>query len=82
MNFMIYTAPIVYAPNIDNEMLRVINKWNPMTYPVASMRDLFLYGRVYDWEGLIISTSIGFVLFMLVWRAFYVSEDKLVERMV
>lgn len=82
MTFLIYTAPIIYSPDIDNWFLQLINKWNPLTYIVVSMRDLFLYGRVYDWTGLLISTAIGFVAFMLVWRAFYVSEDKLIERML
>jgi lipopolysaccharide transport system permease protein len=82
MQFAIYTAPIVYSPNIDNWFLQLINKWNPLTYLVCSMRDLFLYGRVYDWQGLLISSAIGFFAFMFVWRMFYVSEDKLVERMI
>lgn len=82
MQFLIYTAPIVYSPTVESEVLRTVNKWNPLTYIICSMRDLFLYGRVYDWEGLLISTAIGFVAFMFVWRMFYVSEDKLVERMI
>ncbi|MGM0588330.1 MAG: ABC transporter permease [Bacteroidota bacterium] len=82
MQFAIYTAPIVYSPDVENWFLQLINKWNPLTYLVCSMRDLFLYGRVYDWTGLLIASGIGLVAFMLVWRMFYVSEDKLVERML
>jgi len=82
MNFIIYTAPIIYAPTIDNLFLRLVNKWNPLTYIICSMRDLILYGRVYNWEGLLISSALGLFLFAIVWRAFYVSEDKLIERMV
>lgn len=82
LNFLIYTAPIIYAPTVDNEFLRLINYWNPLTYVVCTMRDLVLYGRVYEWNGLIISTLSGLVLFLIVWKAFYVGEDKLVERMI
>lgn len=82
MQFAIYTAPIIYAPSVDNWFLQLINKWNPLTYLVCSMRDLILYGELYGTEGLMISSSIGIISFMLVWRMFYVSEDKLIERMI
>ena len=82
MNFLVYTAPIIYSSNVDNWFLQLINKWNPMTYIVCSMRDLVIYGEFYGVKGLLISSAIGLVLFLLIWRMFYVSEDKLIERMI
>lgn len=82
MQFAIYTVPIIYSPDVDNWFLQLINKWNPLTYLICSMRDLLLYGRVYDWYGLLVSTGIGLICFILVWRVFYVNEDKLIERMI
>ena len=82
MNFLVYTSPIIYSSNVESPILQTINAWNPMTYIVCSMRDLVIYGEFYGMTGFLISTAIGAVLFLLVWRAFYVSEDKLIERMI
>lgn len=82
MVFLIYTAPIIYSESISNIWLRWINAYNPLTYLVCSCRDVMLYGRLYQTEGFLLSSAGALVFFLVVWRAFYVNEMKLVERMV
>ena len=53
-----------------------------MTYLVCSVRDIVIYGRLYDATGYFICAGISFLLFMVSWRLFYVSENKIIERMV
>jgi ABC-type polysaccharide/polyol phosphate export permease len=62
--------------------LLTINKWNPLTYLVCSCRDMILYGTLYHPKAYFISALLAFLAFMISWRLFYVSEDKLIERMV
>jgi ABC-type polysaccharide/polyol phosphate export permease len=82
MTFLIYTAPIVYSANVDNAFLKVVNKWNPLTYLVCSVRDTILFGRLYGWEEYGAAILLSLMAFLLVWRAFYVNENKMIERMV
>ena len=63
-------------------MLYHINKWNPLTYLVCSARDIVLFGRLHDNLGFAICAAGSVLLFLVAWRLFFVSEDKLVERMI
>jgi ABC-type polysaccharide/polyol phosphate export permease len=58
------------------------NKWNPLTYLVCSCRDIIIYGRLYHPTGYWLAAVISLLTFMVSWRLFYVSEDKVIERMV
>lgn len=82
MGFLIYTAPIIYSDKIDNYYLQILNRYNPLTYLICSIRDMTLYGELYEptTYGYIVLGSLFF--FFFVWRFFYLSEDKIVERMI
>lgn len=82
MSILMYTTPIIYSPNSSSHVLQMINRWNPLTYLVCSCRDIIIYGQLYHPRGYFIAASLSLVLFMISWRLFYVSEDKLIERMV
>lgn len=82
MTFLIYTAPIVYSPNVDNAFLQAINKWNPLTYLVCSVRDTILFGRLYGSVEYGLAVLLSLMAFLFVWRAFYVNENKIIERML
>lgn len=82
MGFMMYATPIIYADSFDNEFVQTVITWNPLTYLVCSCRDIVIYGRLYEPRGYFISSALALLLFLVSWRLFFVSEDKLVERMV
>lgn len=67
---------------IENPLIHTLVRWNPLTYLVCSLRDLVLFGRLYDTTGYFICAGVSLLLFMGSWRLFYVSEGKIVERMV
>lgn len=82
MSILMYTAPIIYSADVESGLVRLVNRWNPLTYLVCSCRDVILYGRLYEPKGYFIAAGLSLFLFMISWRLFYVSEDRLVERMV
>jgi lipopolysaccharide transport system permease protein len=82
MSLMMWATPLIYSDKVPNKLLQVAMKWNPVAYLVCSCREMVLYGRLYKPTGYFIAAGISLVLFLLSWRMFYVSEDKLVERMV
>lgn len=82
LGLLLYATPIIYSSDVDNEFLQVLITINPLTYLVGSARDIVLYGHLYDAAGYFVCAALAFVLFMISWRLFYVSEDKIVERMI
>lgn len=83
MGFVFYAIPIVYQlDRIDNELLRTVVQINPLTYLITGARDLIVEGQIYYPERYILVSIISFLFFMLSWRLFFVSEDKVIERMI
>jgi lipopolysaccharide transport system permease protein len=82
MGLLMWTTPLIYGDKVANPLVQHVIKWNPMTYLVCSCRDIIVYGRLYHNVGYFLCAGVSFLLFLLSWRLFYVSEDKLVERMI
>jgi lipopolysaccharide transport system permease protein len=82
MSILMYSTPVIYSPNTNSKLILLMNKWNPLTYLVCSCRDMIIYGTLYHPKAYFISAVLAFLAFMISWRLFYVSEDKLIERMV
>jgi lipopolysaccharide transport system permease protein len=82
MGLMMFATPIIYSDKVNHALAQTIIKWNPLTYLVCSARDIIIYGRLYHAGGYAICSLLSFLLFMLSWRLFYVSEDRIIERMI
>lgn len=82
LGLLMWMTPVIYAASVPSDFLQTLIEWNPLTYLVCSARDIVLYGRLYDSTGFFISSGLSFVLFMMSWRLFFVSEDRLAERMI
>jgi len=82
IGLLLYTTPIIYSNEISNKMVQLIIKWNPLTYLLCSARDIIIYGRLYDTTGFIICSTLSVLFFFIALRLFYVSENKIIERML
>ena len=82
MGLLMYMTPVIYSDKVDSQFAQTIIKWNPLTYLVCSARDIIIYGKLYNASGYFFCTLISFLLFMISWRLFYVSEDRIIERMI
>ncbi len=82
MSILMYCTPVIYSPQNPSAVVQFLNHWNPLTYLVCSCRDVIVYGRLYQPVGYFISSGVALLAFLVSWRLFYVSEDKLVERMI
>ena len=82
LGVLIYSTPIIYSDQIQNQFVQSIITWNPLTYLVCSARDIIIYGRLYN-PAMYTLCSLGAVIvFLISWRLFYVSEHNLIERMI
>lgn len=83
MGFVFYAIPIVYLlDQVDSPILRAVVQINPLAYLVTGARDLIIEGTIYYPERYLVAAISAFIFFMLAWRIFYVSEDKVIERMI
>ena len=82
MGLMMWATPLIYSDKVESEFVQLIIKWNPLTYLICSARDIIIYGRLYDVTGYLVCSGFSFILFMIAWRLFVISEDKIIERMI
>ena len=82
LGLLMWITPVIYSEKVDNQLVQTLIAWNPLTYLVCSARDIIIYGRLYETPGYLFCAAISLLLFMISWRLFYVSEDKIIERMI
>jgi len=82
MILLVYTTPVIYTDNVSSDLIQNIIKWNPLTYLVCSARDIILKGKLYDTSGYFIAAGLSLIVFLISWRLFFISEDRLIERMI
>ena len=82
LGLLMWITPIIYSDKVDNQFVQTLIAWNPLTYLVCSARDIIIYGSLYNTAGYCVCAGLSFLLFMISWRLFYVSEDKIIERMI
>lgn len=82
LGLLMWASPIIYVAPSGNAFVRLLNRWNPLTYLVCSARDIVLNGHLYEPPVFALCSVVAFALFLVSWRLFYVSEAQLIERMV
>ncbi|HVN25419.1 MAG TPA: ABC transporter permease [Syntrophorhabdales bacterium] len=82
LSLLVYVTPVIYAPTFKNPALQTIIKWNPLTYLIGIPRDIIIYGRVDHFDRFVITSLASLLVFLLSWRLFFVSEDKVIEKMI
>lgn len=77
-----YLTPIVYSSKIDNVLLQNVIRWNPLTYLIGGVRDLVLFGKLESPSGYLFSSLLALIAFLISWRLFFVSEGRVVEKIL
>lgn len=82
LGLVIFITPIIYSQDVNSELLRRIVRWNPLTYLIGGARDLIIYGRMDHWTGFIFSAALSLAVFIFAGHFFFISEQKVIERMI
>ena len=82
MGLLLFITPVIYSSKIDNPILQQVIKWNPLTYVVCGVRDIIIYGRMEYFDRFLIVSALSFFLFFVAWRFFFISEQKVIEKMI
>ena len=82
MGLLLWAMPVVYTDQVESPIVRTIFTYNPLTYLICSVRDLILFGRLYEPEYYFVLGFASFILFLLAFRLFYISEEMVIERVM
>jgi lipopolysaccharide transport system permease protein len=82
MSMLMYITPVIYSPKFDNPLLHAIITWNPLTYLVGDVRDIIIYGKIEHLDRYLLASMFALLVFMFSWRLFFISEDKVIEKMI
>jgi lipopolysaccharide transport system permease protein len=82
MVLIMYITPVIYSPTKPGILLQSIIKWNPLTYLVCGVRDAIIYGKIIYFDRFIYCSIISLFLFLFAWRLFYISEEKVIEKII
>jgi lipopolysaccharide transport system permease protein len=79
---LFYVTPIIYSSQIENPLLQTIMQYNPLTYLIGNVRDLIIYGTFSHPDRFLYATLFALFVFLFSWRLFFISEQKVIEKMI
>jgi lipopolysaccharide transport system permease protein len=82
LGFLIFLTPVFYTTSAANPMFHRFFQWNPLTHMINAVRDTILYGRIPDPQAFALSSLLAFALFVLACRLFFVSEQRVIEKLL
>ena len=77
-----FITPVIYDSTDKVLWLRQCNLYNPLTYLITGPRDLVLTGMMRNPEYYLLSIFMATAFFMIALRFFYISEKKVIEKMI
>lgn len=82
LGFLIFLTPVIYTASAVHPMFRPLLQWNPLTYLVNAARETILFGRIPNPEAFAWSSLFAFVFFILGCRLFFISEERVIEKLL
>jgi lipopolysaccharide transport system permease protein len=80
--FIFFITPVIYSPNVSSPLLKKITHYNPLTYLICGIRDIVIYGKYDYFDRFMYASILSLIIFIFSWRLFYVSEDKVIEKLL
>jgi lipopolysaccharide transport system permease protein len=77
--FLLFLTPVLYPPPTI-EPIAALNKINPIGILVIGARDIVIAGGLTQPHEFIYATAFSIFFFLLSWRAFYIMEPRITER--
>jgi len=82
LGLIMFITPVIYSPKVASPLLQKIIVYNPLTYLLGGCRDAILYGHITHLKQYLFFSVCTFVFFLIAWRVFYVTEQKVIEKML
>jgi len=81
LSFLLFITPIAYSLEKVPDNLEFIIVYNPLTYLIGEMRNVFLYGKLNMPFEYMITAVVSLLVFIVSLRLFFISEEKIMEKL-
>jgi lipopolysaccharide transport system permease protein len=82
IGLLLFITPVIYSSKVQNPLLQHLIKWNPLTYLIGGTRDVIIYGKMEHINTYFICSGASFLCFLFAWRIFYITEQRIIEKMI
>jgi lipopolysaccharide transport system permease protein len=82
LSLLMFITPVIYSASVNKSLLQKIIYYNPLTYLICGPRDLILYGHINNSQNYWYALALTIALFLFTMRFFYVSEKRVIEKMI
>jgi lipopolysaccharide transport system permease protein len=82
IGLLLFITPVIYSSKVQNPFLQKMIKWNPLTYLIGGTRDMVIYGKMDHLDRYLICSGVSLLLFLFSWRIFYITEQRVIEKMI
>jgi lipopolysaccharide transport system permease protein len=80
LSLVMYITPVIYATDFEHPALKLLVKYNPLSYLIVACRDVLTTGKVEHLGSYLVVSGITVALFLIGLRLFYVSEPLVAEK--
>jgi lipopolysaccharide transport system permease protein len=80
IGLVMYITPVIYTTDFNHPLLKLLVKWNPLSYLIAASRDILTNGTIQHFNNYALVSAITAALFLIALRLFYVSEPLVAEK--
>jgi ABC-type polysaccharide/polyol phosphate export permease len=81
LNLMMFLTPVAYVPKFANRYVQNMIMFNPLSHLIEAPRNVFLRGTIEEPTAFVVSSLFGFLILILGIHAFYLTQDKVAERL-
>jgi lipopolysaccharide transport system permease protein len=81
LGMTIFITPVLYSTSAARPDFQFLVRLNPLTYLIDTVRSTMLFGKVPDPMAFLLSSIGALLIFVFAWRLFYVSEDRVIEKL-
>jgi lipopolysaccharide transport system permease protein len=80
IGLVMYITPVIYTTDFNHPILRILVKYNPLSYLIAACRDILTKGAIEHFNSYLLVSVLTLALFLAALRLFYVSEPLVAEK--
>lgn len=81
IGLVLFVTPVAYTPDaLARTPFRSLITFNPLAHQIVGLRDIVLTGSLTEPLGFWLSAAASVVVFLGAWRLFYLTEERVMER--
>jgi ABC-type polysaccharide/polyol phosphate export permease len=81
LGLVMYLTPVAYVADFKQPIVKALVWYNPLTYLIEAPRNIFFSGGSEHLTGFLISVGFAVVVLMIGVHVFYLTKDKVAERL-